>query len=155
MHLRLRTSDFWMTFDINFFPKVNRVRWLCYCVPCFRPVGNSFESAQKASINAKTLCKFNIHRNTISIHWWLNLKLVKLSRICVAGWKRVGLVCFFHIFPIKVIFCDSFSCTLLWLLLFWNIEKHKSFWLAIGEFWLMRKKVENRTSIGHILSWDS
>ena len=33
MHLRLRTSDFWMTFDINFFPKVNRVRWPCYCVP--------------------------------------------------------------------------------------------------------------------------
>ena len=32
MHLRLRTSDFWMTFDIDFFPKVNRVRWLCYCV---------------------------------------------------------------------------------------------------------------------------
>ena len=37
MHLRLRTSDFWMTFDINFFPKVNRVRWLCYCVYYLQP----------------------------------------------------------------------------------------------------------------------
>ena len=26
IHLRLKASDFWMTFDINSFPKVNRVR---------------------------------------------------------------------------------------------------------------------------------
>ena len=25
-----------MTFDIKFFPKVNRVRWLCYCVQCLQ-----------------------------------------------------------------------------------------------------------------------
>ena len=31
-HLRLKTIYFWMTFDLMFFSKVNRVRWGYYCV---------------------------------------------------------------------------------------------------------------------------
>ena len=31
-HLRLKTFNFWMTFDMIFFYKVNRVRWGYYCV---------------------------------------------------------------------------------------------------------------------------
>ena len=41
MHLRLRTSDFWLTFDIKFFPKVNRIRWLCYCVRRKKELGKN------------------------------------------------------------------------------------------------------------------
>ena len=32
-HLRLKTCNFWMTFDLIFFSKVKRVRWGYYCVP--------------------------------------------------------------------------------------------------------------------------
>ena len=35
--LRLRTFDFWMTWNKNFLPKVNRVRWGCYSVQRQKP----------------------------------------------------------------------------------------------------------------------
>ena len=61
MHLRLRTSDFWLTFDIKFFPKVNRVRWLCYCVPCrlISPLRKSWFSLSLDTLSERQLWDLN------------------------------------------------------------------------------------------------